>query len=62
MTPKKVTQLKYGVNRILNRGISNGQKALKEMFIMFSHHGNANQANPEIPPYTRMCKIQSQNG
>jgi hypothetical protein len=28
-----------GLNRILNRGISNGQEALKGMFNVFSHHG-----------------------
>jgi hypothetical protein len=29
--------------RILNRGISNGWETLKEMFIILSHHRNANQ-------------------
>ena len=38
--------------RILNRGISNGQEALKEMFNILSHQGNANPNNPEIPSYT----------
>jgi hypothetical protein len=38
--------------RILNRGISNGQEALKEMFYIFSYQGDANQNDPEIPPYT----------
>ena len=42
--------------RILNRGISNGQEALKEMFSILSHQGNANQKDSEILPYT------SQNG
>jgi hypothetical protein len=35
--------------RIHNRGISNGREALKEMFQVLSHQGNANQNNPEIP-------------
>jgi hypothetical protein len=38
--------------RILNRGVLNGREALKEMFSIFSHQGNANQNNPEIPSYT----------
>ena len=38
--------------RILNRGILNGQKVLKEMFNIITHQGNANQNDPEIPPYT----------
>jgi hypothetical protein len=29
--------------RILNKGISNGQEALKEIFSIFSHQGNVNQ-------------------
>jgi hypothetical protein len=37
--------------RIHNKGISNNQEALKEIFKVLSHQGNANQ-NPEIPPYT----------
>jgi hypothetical protein len=37
--------------RILNRGISNGQETLKQMFNILSHQGNANQNNPEILPY-----------
>jgi hypothetical protein len=37
--------------RILNREILNGQETLKEMFITLCHQGNANQNNPEIPPY-----------
>jgi hypothetical protein len=44
------------LNRILNRGISNGWEALKEMFNILSHQGNANQNNFEIASYT------SQNG
>ena len=42
--------------RIHNRGVLNGQEALKEMFKVLSHQGNANQNNPEIPFHT------SQNG
>jgi hypothetical protein len=38
--------------RILDRGISNGQEALKEMFNLLSCQGNSNQNNSEIPPYT----------
>jgi hypothetical protein len=38
------------LNTIFNRGISNGQEALKEIFIIVSHQGNANKNNPEIPP------------
>ena len=37
--------------RILNRGISNGQEALKEMCKVLSHQGNVNQNNFVIPPY-----------
>ena len=33
--------------RFHNKGISNGQEALKEMFKVFSHQGNVNQNNPE---------------
>jgi hypothetical protein len=40
------------LNRILNRGFSNGREALKEMFNILSDQGNANQSDPEIPPYT----------
>jgi hypothetical protein len=40
--------------RILNRGILNGQEAPKEMFNIFSHQGNANQNDSEIPPYTHL--------
>jgi hypothetical protein len=38
--------------RILNRGIANGQKALKEMVNVFSHQENVIQNNSEIPSYT----------
>jgi hypothetical protein len=37
--------------RIHNRRISNDREALKERFSVLSHQGNANQNNPEIPPY-----------
>jgi hypothetical protein len=39
------------LNRCLNRGISNGREALREMFRILSHHGNENKNDPEIPPY-----------
>jgi hypothetical protein len=38
--------------RILNRGNSNGGDTPKEMFTILSHQKNANQNDPEIPPYT----------
>jgi hypothetical protein len=38
--------------RIHNRGLSNGQEALKEMFKVLSDQGNANQNNTEIQPHT----------
>jgi hypothetical protein len=38
--------------RIHIRGISNGREALKEMFKALSNQENANQNDPEIPPYT----------
>ena len=44
-------QLKMGSmskKRILNRGISLGQKALKEFLNLFSHHVNANKNDSEI--------------
>ena len=44
------------LNKILNWGILNGWEALKERFNILGHQGNANQSEPEIPPYT------SQNG
>jgi hypothetical protein len=31
--------------------MSNGQEAPKEMCIILSHQGSANQNNPEIPPH-----------
>ena len=31
--------------RIINRGISNGQKTLKELLNIFNHQGNPNQNN-----------------
>jgi hypothetical protein len=40
------------LNRKFTRGMSNGREALKEMFKVLSHQGNANQNNHEIPPYT----------
>ena len=38
--------------RIHKRRLSKGQKALKEMFKILSHQGNANQDHMEIPPHT----------
>jgi hypothetical protein len=38
--------------RILNLEIRNGSEAPKEMFNIFSHQGNTNQNNPEIPLHT----------
>jgi hypothetical protein len=38
--------------RILNRGISNGQETLKDTFNILSHLGNANQNDSEIPTLT----------
>jgi hypothetical protein len=38
--------------KIFKRGISNGQEALKEMFTILNHQGNANQIDSEIPLYT----------
>jgi hypothetical protein len=45
---------KWGMtlNRILNRGNSNGQEALKGMSNILSHQGNTNKNVPEIPPHT----------
>ena len=37
--------------RILTRGIPNGREAPEKMFNILNHEGNANQNNPEIPPY-----------
>ena len=46
--------------RILNRGISNGREALKEMFKVLSHQRNANQNICEISSYTyKMAKIRN---
>jgi len=42
--------------RIHSWGMPNGWEVPKEMFNIFSHKGNANQNNPEIPPHS------SQNG
>ena len=39
--------------RMLNKGILNGREALKEMFNILSHQGNANQNNAKIPPYAK---------
>ena len=38
--------------RIRNRGISNGQEVLTEVFKFLSHHENVNQNDPKILPYT----------
>jgi hypothetical protein len=38
--------------RILNRRLSNGQEANKEIFNILSHQGNANGDNFEVPSYT----------
>lgn len=38
--------------KILNRGITNDNETLKEMFIILSHQRCANQGNSDIPPYT----------
>ena len=38
--------------RILSKGISNDQEALKESFNILNHQGNANKNDPEIPLYT----------
>jgi hypothetical protein len=40
------------MHRNLNRGISNAQKALKEIFEVLSNQGNANQNDSGILPYT----------
>jgi hypothetical protein len=40
------------LNRILNRGILNGQEALKEMVKVLIHQGNVNQNNHEVQSYT----------
>ena len=38
--------------KILNREIANVQEALKEIFNILRHQGNANQNDPENPHYT----------
>jgi hypothetical protein len=46
--------------RIHNRRISNVQEALKELFKVLSGHGNINQNDPEILPYTNQnAKIKT---
>ena len=40
------------LNRILKRGILDGQETLKEMIDDLRHQGNANQIISEIPSYT----------
>jgi hypothetical protein len=43
----------YGPKQqIFNLGIQNGREAPEKMFNILNHQGNANQNNPEIPPYT----------
>jgi hypothetical protein len=37
--------------RNLNKGISNCQEALNEMFEVLSHQGNTNQNNSEVPSF-----------
>jgi hypothetical protein len=58
----QITQLKMGYRakqRILNRGISNGQEALKEMFKVLCHQEVTNQNNFEFSSYTiRMAQIK----
>ena len=44
--------------KILNRGISNAWETLKEMFNILSHQENANQKNPEIPPYSNHYSLE----
>jgi hypothetical protein len=36
-----------------------GEKHLNEMFNIFSHHGNANQNDPESLPHTSLAKIKN---
>ena len=38
--------------RIQNRRILYGREALKEVLRVLSYQENANQKDPEIPPYT----------
>jgi len=40
------------LNRILHRGIPNGQETLKEMFSVLSHQVNARKIDPYILSYT----------
>jgi hypothetical protein len=52
---KKEPNLKMGYRVkqiILNRGILDGQEALKELFKVLTHQENANQNNSEVPYYT----------
>ena len=52
---KKEPNLKMGYRVkqiILNRGILDGQEALKELFKVLTHQENANQNNSEVPSYT----------
>jgi ribosomal protein S24E len=49
---QKIPTRNRAKQRILISGISNGLVALKEMFNILNHQGNANQNNPEILPYT----------
>jgi hypothetical protein len=42
----------YRLNREFPAEKSQMDKNLKEMFNILSHQENANQNNPEIPPYT----------
>jgi hypothetical protein len=47
--PNKPIQMGYrSKQRILNRGVSNGQE---EMFKVLSHQENVNQNDSKIPPY-----------
>jgi hypothetical protein len=43
---------KRAEQRIINLGKLNGQEAPTQQFNILSHHGNANQNNPVIPPHT----------
>jgi hypothetical protein len=55
MQTNKITQLTMEYRpeeRILNRKISNGQEALKDLFKVLSHQGTVNQSDPKIPCYT----------
>jgi hypothetical protein len=51
-TKQNKTKNQKNQKTILNRGISNGWEALKEMFKVLGHQGNANQNNSEVPSYT----------